>query len=95
MPRPISYIAYVYKSASITDKLLDGRHGGITVWEVDEAVVLTPVIDSWWDYDPDPARGWRLMVVGTTEARRRLLVVLYPVDENDGTWSLGTAIRDD
>jgi hypothetical protein len=92
---PVSYIAYVHKSSSVIDKLLDPSHLGITEWEVDEAVILTPVTNSWWDYDPDPARGWRLMVVGTTAANRRLLVVLYPLDETDGTWSLGTAIRDD
>ena len=92
---PVSYIAVVYKSQVVVDKLLSPDHLGITEWEVDEAVVLTPVIESWWDYDPTPGRGWRLKVVGTTAANRRLLVVLFPVDETDGTWSLGTAIRDD
>lgn len=59
--------------------------------EVIEAVQLTDVDDSWWDSDND--RGERLMVVGRTYAGRTLYVVLYPVDEDDGTWTLGTAIR--
>lgn len=91
MPRSVAYIALVMKSPMVVDKIAS-KHG-VASWEVDEAVVLTPVLDSWWDYDQE--RGWRLMVIGTTEARRRLLVVLYPEDEGDGTWRLGTAMSGD
>ena len=35
------------------------------------------------------------MVIGITEAQRQLLVVLFPVDEAEGIWRLGTAIRDE
>lgn len=52
-------------------------------------------MSSVWDWDSDPARGWRLIVFGATYAERKLLVVLYPVDEIDGTWRLGTAVSDD
>lgn len=91
MPRPVAYIAVVYKSAVVADKITE-KHK-VRPWEVDEAVVLTQVEASWWDYDRD--RGWRLMVIGTTAADRRLYVVLYPVDEPDGTWDLGTAMPAD
>ena len=50
---PVEYIAIVIKPWRVLDKLAE-MHDGITGWEVDEAVVLTRVVDSWWDYDPDP-----------------------------------------
>jgi hypothetical protein len=34
-------------------------------------------------------------VTAKTYVGRRLLVVLYPVDESEGTWRLGTAMDDD
>jgi hypothetical protein len=34
-------------------------------------------------------------VTAKTYVGRRLLVVLYPVDEAEGTWRLGTAMDDD
>lgn len=58
-------------------------------WEVREAVVMTPVVRAAWDHDPD--RGSRLLVVGITAAGRRLKVVLAPIDEGEGHWSLRTA----
>jgi hypothetical protein len=58
-------------------------------------VILTEVESSVWDWHPDAARGWRLLVTAKTYVGRRLLVVLYPVDESEGTWRLGTAMDDD
>lgn len=93
MPRPVAYIAELLPpSSSLIDKL--HRKHGVTLDEVREAVILTDVRSSVWDWHPDPARGWRLLVTGTTYAGRGLLVVLYPVDEQDGTWRLGTAMDD-
>lgn len=82
----------IHKSPAVLSKIAH-THDGITAEEVDEAGVLTPVEQSWWEHDEN--RGWRLFVVGTTARARRLLLVLYPVDESDGVWNLGTAIRDD
>ncbi len=94
MPRPVAYIAELLPpSAELIDKL--HRKHGVTLDEVREAVILTDVESSVWDWDDDPARGWRLLVTATTYAGRRLLVVLYPVDEDEGTWRLGTAMQDD
>lgn len=93
MPRPVAYVAQVQDpSAELIDKLLI-KHDGITLDEVREAVVLTDVERSVWDWDDDPFRGWRLLIVGRTALGRKLLVVLYPVDEGDGLWRLGTAMR--
>ncbi|HXH57006.1 hypothetical protein [Iamia sp.] len=92
MPRAVALIAVVAKSERVLEKVAH-KHDGITPWEVDEAVVRTPVEASRWVHDDE--RGWRLKVAGRTAAGRRLLVVLYPVDEDDGVWRLGTAIRDD
>jgi hypothetical protein len=64
----------------------------VTEVEVREAVVLCDVESSEWSWDERPDRGWRLLVTGRTYAGRRLFVVLYPVDENDGVWRLGTAM---
>lgn len=89
VPKPVAYIAVVRKSDAVLEKIATRR--GITPWEVDEAVVLCDVLASAWDYDAD--RGWRLLVTGTTAEGRVLYVVLYAVDEDDGTWNLGTAIR--
>ncbi len=94
VPRPVAYIAELLSpTPSLIDKI--HRKHGVTFAEVREAVILTDVVSSAWDWDSDPARGWRLIVIGTTYAKRRLLVVLYPVDEIDGTWRLGTAVPDD
>jgi len=41
-------------------------------------------------FDVDPDRGRRLLLVGVGYGRR-LKIVLYPVDESDGTWRLATA----
>lgn len=89
MPPPVAYIAVVYASAAMRAKISDSDHGHLTFDEVREAVELCTVEDSWWDDHPD--RGWRLIVLGTTGQGRNLTVVLYPVDEGDGTWNLGTA----
>lgn len=94
MPRPVAYIAELLPpSVALVDKI-NQKHG-VTLAEVREAVILTEVESSVWDWDDDPARGWRLLVTATTYVGRRLLVVLYPVDEAEGIWRLGTAMGDD
>lgn len=58
--------------------------------EVDEALVFTRLVRARWHYHPE--HGRRLLVTGTTYARRRLNAVLYPADESEGVWWLGTAM---
>jgi uncharacterized DUF497 family protein len=61
----------------------------VTEAEVKEAFELTRLLQSGWDFDSE--RGWRLLAVGRTYEGRVLNGVLYPADELDGTWWLGTA----
>lgn len=94
MPRPVAYIAQVLPaSESLRDKI-HAKHG-VTEAEVHEAVVLCDVESSEWSWDDQPDRGWRLLVTGRTYTGRRLFIVLYPVDEDDGVWRLGTAMPPD
>lgn len=89
MPWPIAYIAVVEPAGSTKMELIASRHH-VTLDEIREAVVLCEVSASAWDYDSE--RGWRLFVTGTTYQGRELFVVLFPVDEGDGLWRLGTAM---
>ncbi len=91
MPRPVAYIAQVLP---LSDALRDKIHQkhGVTEAEVREATILCEVEASAWSWDDRPNRGWRLLVTGRTYAGRRLFVVLYPIDEDDGVWRLGTAM---
>jgi hypothetical protein len=50
---------------------------------------MTRLLQAGWDHHPE--RGWRLLAVGTTYAGRVLNAVLYPAQEGDGVWWLGTA----
>lgn len=61
----------------------------VTPEEVREAVVMTRLDRSGWDFDDE--RGWRLLASGTTYWGRELNAVLYPADD-DGRWRLGTAM---
>lgn len=88
MPASLAYIAEVRISPAMEAKIRQ-KHG-VTGDEVREAVILTPLERARWHEHPQ--RGWRLLVTGTTYAGRRLNLVLYPVDAEDGTWSLGTAM---
>ncbi len=91
MPWPVVYIAVVTASPAIQQKILD-KHG-VTFDEVKEAVVLTMVQRSGWNFCE--VRGWRLFVTGWTYTGRRINVILYPIDVPDGTWDLGTAMPAD
>jgi hypothetical protein len=68
---------------------LASKHN-VTEQDVREALVLTRLERAGWDYDYQ--KGWRLLATGTTADKRRLNAVLYPADERDGTWWLGTAM---
>jgi hypothetical protein len=91
MPWPVAYVADLLPpSDSLIDKI--HRKHGVTLDEVREAVILTEVDSSFWV--EDEARGPRLQILARTYAGRRLLVILYPVDVDEGIWRLGTAMED-
>jgi hypothetical protein len=103
VPWPVAYIAVIEPpSPAIIDKI-HNKHHGVTFDEVREAVILCEVEESRWHYDSDPKRGWRLLVTGLTYTDRVLNVVLYPADspahwlwppdQEDGIWRLGTAME--
>jgi hypothetical protein len=83
------YIAEVRISPAVKAKLA-AKYPPVTEGEVREALVLTRLLRAGWDVHPE--RGRRLLVTGTTYSGRTLNAVLYPADEEDGTWWLGTAM---
>jgi hypothetical protein len=87
MPRPVFYIADVKASPAVERKIRE-KHN-VSPAEVKEACVLTPVTQAGWNHKP--GLGSRLYVVGRTYQKRRLKIVLYPIDVRDGLWSLCTA----
>ncbi len=84
------YIAEIRISDAVATKI--GLKHGVAVHEVREAFILTSLERAVWDFDVD--RGWRVLATGSTAGSpsRRLNAVLYPVDEDDGIWRLGTAM---
>jgi hypothetical protein len=82
------YIAEVRISPTVRAKLATKHQ--VTEQDVSEALVLTPLERAGWEHHRE--RGWRLLVTGKTADGRRLNAVLYPADEPDGTWWLGTAM---
>ncbi len=88
---PAIYIAEVEISASVADKI-NSKHN-VTPEEVREAIILRTPLRARWVYDAN--RGDRLAVVAEGYGGRTLKVLLYPIDVNDGRWSLGTAFPGD
>lgn len=64
---------------------INGKHG---VTEDDVADACQHAERAVLDEDE---RGRRLLVRGLTRSGRSIRVVLYPIDEEAGTWRLGTA----
>lgn len=85
------YIGLIECSLQVEQKI-NSKHG-VTLLEVREAVQWPsrPLRVTRLDGETDP-RGPRLALRGITAAGRVLNIVLYPVDEKDGTWRLGTAV---
>lgn len=69
---------------------LQTKHG-VTPEEVGEAVQFGGYIEAGWHRHPKYGR--RLLVLGDTYQRKRLLVVLKPYNEDDGIWDCKTARR--
>lgn len=83
------YIAQIHISAAMAEKI-QSKHG-VTPHEVREACQAPNRYTSavWSD---DPERGRRLIVCGDSAAGRRLKIVLFPVDVDEGIYRLGTAL---
>ena len=73
------------------ERKLRARHN-VTGDEVREAVGIGRPREA--RLHREPTRGERLLVKGVTYANRRLIVVLRPVDRNDGIWACVTAMDD-
>ncbi len=86
------YVAQIECSPKIREKI-NSLHG-VTLDEVKEAVLFParPLRTRWIEPSEEDPRGPRLAVESLTLLGRRIAVVLYPVDEADGTWRLATAV---
>lgn len=83
------WIGRVYVADSVDTKLRNRR--GLTGEQVRAACEWPAVpVRAAWHEDPD--HGRRLIVFVRDEQRRLLKVVLQPIDPEDGTWSLRTAV---
>lgn len=86
MPRLV--IDVIEVSQSVNAKV-NQRHG-LTVLEVEEAVEEALRRRSSTSMSPNEDGVLRLLLVGETEAGRKINVVLYPTP-TAGTWNLATA----
>jgi uncharacterized DUF497 family protein len=82
------YIAVIVCSARVQEKI-NSKHG-VSIHEVRDAFQWPskPARASW----VEDHRGRRLAVEGATAGGRVIRAVLYPVDVEQGTWRLGTAV---
>ncbi len=86
------YISQIDCSAHVLEKI-NNLHG-VTLDEVKEAVLFParPIRAVRLQPTHDDPRAPRVILEGVTLPSRRIRVVLYPVDEREGTWRLGTAV---
>lgn len=71
----------------VADKLVTKHH--VTPDEVRQAVLFSSYRDARWH--DHPVYGRRLIVRGHTDDQVPMLVILKPVDEEDGIWECRTA----
>ncbi len=84
------YIGQVVVPPAVAEKI--GSKHGLSEQDVRDAVQWPArVLQASWLEPPDDPRGPRLVVKGLTGTGRLIKVVLYPVDQTDGIWRLGTA----
>ena len=84
------YIGHVIVPPGVAEKI--GSKHGLSEQDVRDAVQWpAQVVEAVWLEPPDDLRGPRVVAKGLTSTGRVIKVVLYPVDESDGTWRLGTA----
>ena len=83
------WIGYVHVAESVEVKFRNRR--GLTGAQVRAACEwpARPLRAAWHDH---PVHGRRLVLVVRDEQRRLLKVVLQPLDADDGTWTLRTAV---
>lgn len=85
------YIAQIEISSAMAVKI-QSKHG-VTPAEVREACQApNRYTSAGWSNEPE--RGLRLIVFGSSAAGRRLKIVLFPVDIDEGIYRLGTALAD-
>ena len=85
------YIGHIECSPAVAERI-SSKHG-ISLQDVRDAVQwpARPLRAARLGEEID-RRGPRLAAEGLTASGRILKVVLYPVDEAEGTWRLGTAV---
>lgn len=85
------YIGEILCSHAVAEKV-KAKHG-VSLDEVKDAVqwAALPLRAAWLTAVLDP-RGPRLALEGRRPPGGSSKVVLYPVDEREGTWRLGTAV---
>lgn len=84
------HIGQVIVPPAVAEKI--GSKHGLSEQDVRDAVQWPArVLQASWLEPPDDPRGPRLVVKGLTGTGRLIKVVLYPVDQTDGIWRLGTA----
>jgi hypothetical protein len=82
------WIAEIQISAEMEDKIRSRRF--VTGDEVREACVPNAYETASWH--SDPMHGRRLIVYGRTAQRRRLKIILQPIDVHEGIWRLRTVL---
>jgi len=80
------YIGFVEISLAMAQKI-QSKHGVTPDEVLDACASATTAV--WHDH---PEHGRRLLVEGRTREGRLLKVILQPVDPQDGTWRLRTAL---
>jgi len=85
------YVGLIECSSLVAQKIAS-KHG-VTFDEVREAAQWPAqwLRASWLERSDDP-RGPRLAIEAATYVGRVLRITLYPVDVDQGTWRLGTAV---
>lgn len=81
------YVGFIYCPPEVEQKIKT-KHN-LTLVEVREAALRSP--ETRWD--DQEQYGLRLLVWGNTYGGRRIMAILKPLDETDGTWELRTAIE--
>ncbi len=91
MPASV-YVAHIACSPAVLEKI-NSLHG-VTLDEVREAALYParPIRVSRLEPTHDDPRAPRVVMESLTMLGRRIRIVLYPVDEREGTWRLGTAV---
>lgn len=83
------WIVEIIASSAVLAKI-NQKHN-VTLEEVREAALLGAADQVAWHNHPE--RGWRLLVKGKTADGQPLNIVLYPDENDEERFYLGTAMR--